>query len=86
MERCAAVRVTRIHEDRLSSAEYAEGEECMPEGTEPSSGDAATGRKKIQVILPEELDRRLDAVAGQARITKSELIRQILSAAIEDAT
>ena len=58
----------------------------MPEGTELSSGDAGTGRKKIQVILPEDLDRRLDAVAGQARITKSELIRQILSAALEDAT
>jgi metal-responsive CopG/Arc/MetJ family transcriptional regulator len=58
----------------------------MPEGTELSSGDAGTGRKKIQVILPEALDRRLDSVAGQARITKSELIRQILSAALEDAT
>ena len=43
------------------------------------------GRKKIQVILPEELDRRLDTVAGQARVTKSELIRQILSAALDEA-
>ena len=58
----------------------------MPAGTELSSGETGTGRKKIQVILPEELDRRLDAVAGQARVTKSELIRQILSAALEDAT
>lgn len=58
----------------------------MPEGTETASGEAGTGRKKIQVILPEELDRRLDAVAGQARVTKSELIRQILSAALEDAS
>ena len=72
--------------ERLASAERAEGEERMPEGTELSSGDTGTGRKKIQVILPEELDRRLDTVAGQARVTKSELIRQILSAALEDAT
>jgi metal-responsive CopG/Arc/MetJ family transcriptional regulator len=57
----------------------------MPEGTQMTSGDAATGRKKIQVIVPEELDRRLDAVAGEARITKSELIRQILSAALEES-
>lgn len=47
-------------------------------------GGAGGGRKKIQVILPEELDRRLDAVAGEARVTKSELIRQILSAALAD--
>jgi metal-responsive CopG/Arc/MetJ family transcriptional regulator len=58
----------------------------MSEGTDLSPGDTGTGRKKIQVILPEDLDRRLDSVAGQARITKSELIRQILSAALEDAT
>ena len=58
----------------------------MPEDREATSGEAGTGRKKIQVILPEALDRRLDAVAGQARVTKSELIRQILSAALEDAT
>jgi metal-responsive CopG/Arc/MetJ family transcriptional regulator len=58
----------------------------MPEGQEATSGDAGTGRKKIQVILPEDLDRRLDAVAGQARVTKSELIRQILSAALEEAS
>ena len=58
----------------------------MPEGTALSPGDMGTGRKKIQVMLPEELDRRLDAIAGQARVTKSELIRQILSAALEDAT
>jgi metal-responsive CopG/Arc/MetJ family transcriptional regulator len=58
----------------------------MPEGTELPSGDSGTGKKKIQVILPEDLDRRLDTVAGQARITKSELIRQILSAALEDAS
>ena len=58
----------------------------MPEGTGLSSGDVGTGRKKIQVILPEELDRRLDSVAGQARVTKSELIRQILSAALEEAS
>ena len=57
----------------------------MPEGRESALGDAGTGRKKIQVILPEELDRRLDAVAGQARVTKSELIRQILFAALEEA-
>ena len=56
----------------------------MPEGTGASGSDTAGGRKKIQVILPEELDRRLDAVAGQARVTKSELIRQILSAALEE--
>jgi metal-responsive CopG/Arc/MetJ family transcriptional regulator len=58
----------------------------MSEGMGLSPGDTGTGRKKIQVILPEDLDRRLDTVAGQARITKSELIRQILSAALEDAT
>ena len=58
----------------------------MPEGSEAASGESGTGRKKIQVILPEELDRRLDAVAGQARVTKSELIRQILSAALEEAS
>ncbi len=58
----------------------------MPEGRESALGDAGTGRKKIQVILPEELDRRLDAVAGQARVTKSELIRQILFAALEEAS
>lgn len=58
----------------------------MPEGREATSGEAGAGRKKIQVILPEDLDRRLDAVAGQARVTKSELIRQILSAALEDAS
>ncbi len=57
----------------------------MLEGRESALGDAGTGRKKIQVILPEELDRRLDAVAGQARVTKSELIRQILFAALEEA-
>jgi predicted DNA-binding protein len=56
----------------------------MPEGTGLSSGDAGTGRKKIQVILPVELDQRLDAVAGQAGVTKSELIRQILSATLAD--
>ncbi len=58
----------------------------MLEGRESALGDAGTGRKKIQVILPEELDRRLDAVAGQARVTKSELIRQILFAALEEAS
>lgn len=57
----------------------------MSEGTESAPGAAGPGRKKIQVIVPEELDRRLDVVADQARITKSELIRQILSAALEDA-
>jgi metal-responsive CopG/Arc/MetJ family transcriptional regulator len=57
----------------------------MPEGTEMTGGDTGGGRKKIQVILPEELDRRLDTVAGQARVTKSELIRQILAAALDDA-
>ncbi len=57
----------------------------MPEGAQMTSGDTGTGRKKIQVILSEDLDRRLDAVAGEARVTKSELIRQILSAALEDA-
>ena len=58
----------------------------MSEGSESALGDTGTGRKKIQVILPEELDRRLDAVAGQARVTKSELIRQILFAALEEAS
>jgi metal-responsive CopG/Arc/MetJ family transcriptional regulator len=57
----------------------------MPAGTEMTGSDTGGGRKKIQVILPEELDRRLDMVAGQARVTKSELIRQILSAALEEA-
>jgi metal-responsive CopG/Arc/MetJ family transcriptional regulator len=57
----------------------------MPIGTEMTGSDTGGGRKKIQVILPEELDRRLDMVAGQARVTKSELIRQILSAALEEA-
>jgi metal-responsive CopG/Arc/MetJ family transcriptional regulator len=57
----------------------------MPVGTEMTGSDTGGGRKKIQVILPEELDRRLDMVAGQARVTKSELIRQILSAALEEA-
>lgn len=56
----------------------------MPAGTETASVDAAA-RKKLQVIVPEDLDRRLDAVAGQAKVTKSELIRQILSAALEEA-
>ena len=56
----------------------------MSEGTEPAGSDTAGGRKKIQVILPKELDRRLDIVAVQARVTKSELIRQILSAALEE--
>lgn len=58
----------------------------MPEVREATSGEAGMGRKKIQVILPEDLDRRLDTVAGQARVTKSELIRQILSAALEEAS
>jgi metal-responsive CopG/Arc/MetJ family transcriptional regulator len=57
----------------------------MPEGMETTGADTGSGRKKIQVILPVDLDQRLDAVAGQARITKSELIRQILSAALEEA-
>jgi metal-responsive CopG/Arc/MetJ family transcriptional regulator len=57
----------------------------MPEGTEMTGSDTGGGRKKIQVILPEELDRRLDTVAGQARVTKSELIRQILAAALDEA-
>jgi predicted DNA-binding protein len=56
----------------------------MSEGTEAASSGAGGGRKKIQVILPEELDRRLDAIAGQAGVTKSELIRQILSATIAE--
>ena len=56
----------------------------MSEGTGPAGSDTPGGRKKIQVILPEELDRRLDMVAVQARVTKSELIRQILSAALEE--
>jgi hypothetical protein len=73
-------------EEEPASPTDTEREERMPEGTEATSGDAGTGRKKIQVILPEELDRRLDAVAGQARVTKSELIRQILSAALEEAS
>jgi hypothetical protein len=77
-------------EEEHASENDTEREERMPEGTEATSGDAGTaerqGRKKIQVILPEELDRRLDAVAGQARVTKSELIRQILSAALEEAS
>jgi hypothetical protein len=71
-------------EEEPASPTDTEREERMPEGTEPTSGE--TGRKKIQVILPAELDRRLDAVAGQARVTKSELIRQILSAALEEAS
>jgi metal-responsive CopG/Arc/MetJ family transcriptional regulator len=50
-----------------------------------TGSDTGGARKKIQVILPEDLDRRLDLVAGQARVTKSELIRQILSAALEEA-
>jgi Ribbon-helix-helix protein, copG family len=73
-------------EEEPASENDTEREERMPEGTEATSGEAGTGRKKIQVILPEELDRRLDAVAGQARVTKSELIRQILSAALEEAS
>jgi hypothetical protein len=67
-----------------SVSDRAEREVPMPEGTEVASGGVGSGRKKIQVILPEELDRRLDTVAGKARITKSELIRQVLFATIED--
>ena len=72
--------------ENAASESDAESEERMPEGTELTSGESGTGRKKIQVIVPVDLDRRLDAVAGQARVTKSELIRQILSAALEDAS
>jgi predicted DNA-binding protein len=54
----------------------------MPDGTE--SAGAGDAKKKIQVILPEELDRKLDAAAGRAGITKSRLIREILSATIEE--
>jgi hypothetical protein len=36
------------------------------------------------VIIPDELDRRLDTVAAEARVTKSELIRQILAAALAE--
>ena len=68
----------------MSVSDRAEREELMPDGTEAATGSAGSGRKKIQVILPEELDRRLDSVASEARITKSELIRQILSAALEE--
>ncbi len=56
----------------------------MPEGTESASAGAGDGKKKIQVILPEELDRKLDVAAGRAGITKSRLIREILSATIEE--
>lgn len=55
----------------------------MPEETGATGGETG-GRKKIQLILPVELDQRLDNAASQARITKSELIRQILSATIAD--
>jgi predicted DNA-binding protein len=56
----------------------------MSEGTDSASAGAVDVKKKIQVILPEELDRKLDAAAGRAGITKSRLIREILSATIEE--
>lgn len=56
----------------------------MTEETGATAAEAGGGRKKIQLILPVDLDRRLDDAASQARITKSELIRQILSATIAD--
>jgi predicted DNA-binding protein len=56
----------------------------MAEDTGVMGSEAGGGRKKIQLVLPVELDRRLDQAASQARITKSELIRQILSATIAD--
>jgi predicted DNA-binding protein len=56
----------------------------MTEETGATGGESSASRKKIQLILPVELDRRLDNLASRARITKSELIRQILSATIAD--
>lgn len=69
---------------RNGSSHHLEGEERMTQETGATAAEAGSGRKKIQLILPVDLDRRLDNAASQAGITKSELIRQVLSATIDD--